>query len=108
MLHVSGSMHFFTDFGRLLQKFHGSTQRRLRRFFFAASCCAACQCARSSLLNSAERSSGKKILASLNSTRRRVPGMVSASQCDHFTSKYTSSVPQTIRIFFPEERSAEF
>jgi hypothetical protein len=30
---------------------------------------------------------GKKILASLNSTRRRMPGMLSASQCDHFTSK---------------------
>src|SRR5262249_53537326 len=48
---------------------------------------AACQCPRNSLSNSAQRSSGKKILALLNSTRRRVPGMVSASQWDHFTSK---------------------
>src|SRR5215469_10990156 len=61
-------------------------------------CSAASQCSRNSLLNSRQRSSGKKILASLNSTRRRVPGMFSANQRDHFTSKYTSSVPQTISV----------
>src|ERR1035438_10561008 len=43
-----------------------------------SSLCDACsstsnQCARNSLSNSSQRSSGKKILASLNSTRRRVP-----------------------------------
>src|ERR1700737_2795100 len=63
-----------------------------------AACRAPCQCARNSLLNSSQRSSGKKILAPFNSTRRRVPGMFSANQCDHFTSKYTSSVPQTISV----------
>ena len=49
--------------------------------------CAAFQCARSSSLNSFHRSSGKKIRAPVNSTRRVVPGIVSASQRDHFTSK---------------------
>jgi hypothetical protein len=49
-------------------------------------------------LNTAHRSSGKKSRAPLNSTQRRVPGMVSASQRAHFTSKYTSSVPQTMSV----------
>src|SRR5260370_10417403 len=63
-----------------------------------ATCRATCQCARNSLLNSSQRSSGKKILPPFNSTRRRVPGMLSASQRDHFTSKYTSSVPQALSV----------
>lgn len=45
------------------------------------------QCALSSALNSLARSSGKKMRAELNSTRRFVPGMVFSSQCDHFRSK---------------------
>src|SRR3981081_36270 len=64
----------------------------------APSCWAACQCPRNSLLNSSQRSSGKKILAPLSSTPTRVPGMLSATQRAHFTSKYTSSVPQTISV----------
>src|SRR3981081_2520410 len=39
----------------------------------AASRCDACQCPRNSLLNSPQRSSGKKILAPGSSTQRRVP-----------------------------------
>ena len=47
----------------------------------------ATQWARSSSFSRRQRSSGKKRRAPSSSTRRRVPGMVFASQCDHFTSK---------------------
>src|SRR5260370_3058232 len=56
-----------------------------------ATCRATCQCARISLLNSSQRSSGKKTLPPFNSTRRRVPVILSVTHRDLFTSQSTSS-----------------
>ena len=56
------------------------------------------QCAFNSSLNSPARSSGKKMRPDSRSTRRLVPGIVCSSQCDHFTSKKISSVPQTMSV----------
>src|SRR5258708_36767338 len=61
-------------------------------------CWVDCQWAGSSWLRSVHRSSGKKMRAPSSSTRRLVPGMASASQRAHFTSKYTSSVPHTMSV----------
>jgi hypothetical protein len=58
----------------------GSTQCAVASSFCETCSSTSSQCSRSSLSNSCQRSSGKKILASLNSTRRRVPGIFSASQ----------------------------
>src|SRR6202041_847754 len=81
-----------------------SLLRQTLPFHGLLNCRCACHCpvcfqkSRSSRLKSSARSSGKNILAFSTSTRRFVPGIVSASQWDHFTSKRISSVPQPMRV----------